>query len=269
MDQQVEPFPTLTTEGALIDAAARHGGVLRIAKDSESLLEIAASGHAVSALWATKVASSLVAKGRAIRIERGSYAIADAHGRIEPFAVGPALVRNGYTSLWSAADHYNLTTQDVSTVSVITDRFKPPVEIGNLGYQVVFHKTSPNRIFGFENVPIGATTARMAEIERLLIDLVWFHGTPGAPAAAQVLSIWNAAMSEKRVNPYIVAEYAARMQSHTLVRRVGYLLERFKQPGADRLPDWRAADRSPIPLLPGEVVAIPASRRWGIKAEGV
>ena len=168
MDQQLDPFPTLTTEGALIDAAARHGGVLRTARNSAALAQVAKAGHGISSLWATKIAAGLVAKGRAIRIERGAYAVADAFGRIEPFAVGPELVDRGYTSLWSAADHYNLTTQDVSIVSVVTDRFKPAVEIGGLGFQVTFHKTSIDRIFGYVDVPLGSTMGRMAEVTDLV-----------------------------------------------------------------------------------------------------
>lgn len=264
MDQQGDTILTRTVEAAIVDVALRHGGVFRSDRDGAHMAELRSLGHAVAPDWILDNLALMVAQGRAIRIERGAYAIADAFGRIEPFAIGGHMVDLGYVSLWSAADHYNLTTQDVSTVSVITDRIKRPADIGATGFAVLFHKTTTERLFGYEDIQIGSTTARFATIEKMLIDLIWFFGAPATPDAFQTLSIWRAAFEERRANGYIVAELAVKMNSQRLVRRVGYLLEQFGQPGTEALRNWRRGERRAIPLLAGTPPTGAFSSAWGV-----
>ena len=263
MTQDVTSKLTIRTETAVVDAALRHGGVFEIDARGEQVRELAAAGVPASPSWLASVLDSLVRRGRAVRLERGAYAVTDAFGHVEPFAVGGYLVRHGYVSLWSAADHHRLTTQDVSTVSVVTDVKKAAVEIAGTGYEAVFHRTSAARVFGFRDVRIGSTRARMADVEKMLIDLIWFYGTPDA---FQTMAIWRVAFEQRQANGYRLADYAARMDSPRLVRRIGHLLDVYRQPGADRLPDWRRGDRSVIPLLPGVSSSGDVSQKWGVRA---
>lgn len=266
MEQSADTILTRTIEAAIVDVAQRHGGVFRSDRSGAHLAEMREASHEVLPAWVTRNLSTMVGQGRAIRLEKGAYAIADSFGRIEPFAIGANLVDRGYVSLWSAADHYNLTTQDVSTVSVITDVIKPSLSIGQTGFTVSFHRTSKKRLFGFRDVAIGGTMARLADVEKMLIDLIWFYGAPGAPDGFQTMAIWRTAFEERRANGYVIAEYAARMDSQRLVRRVGFLLDQFGQPGADQLPNWRTGERRAIPLLPGSPASGDVSRAWGVQS---
>jgi predicted transcriptional regulator of viral defense system len=109
---------------------------------------------------------------------------------------------------------------------------------------------------------MDGTAARLADVERVLIDLVWFEGREGVPDAHQVLAIWEA--SSAAANPYVLVDYARRMDSVRLSRRVGYLMDRFGMGPTDALADWSTKDRGKIRAFRFGAVGLPASNRWGI-----
>ena len=266
MSRNGEPISTPNLAAAVLDVAARNGGVFRLDRGGATMGELAVVGFAVEAGTVTRTMSRLVEIGRAVRVEKGAYVVADAFGRVEPFAAAPALVDAGYLSLWAAADHYRLTTQDVAGMAVVTDRTKAEVPLIH-DYVARFHTTNADRLFGFHEEPMGGTYGRIADVEKMLIDLVWFYGQPITPDAFQVMAIWRHAFHEHRANPYVLADYAARMNSQRLARRVGYLLDAYQQPGSDLLAGWKSGDRKPITVLPG----LPSGGgtldpRWGIVA---
>jgi predicted transcriptional regulator of viral defense system len=250
---------TLTVEAAILAAAAQSGGVFRI---PEGPALVAAAGHCVSLTRILAVLDEMEAHGAALHLERGAHVIPDPIGRVSTLAVGSHLVGLGYISLWTATDHYGLTTQDVSGVSVVTPERKRPIDSPALNARFVFHRTSSERIFGWHEEAIDGTVARIADIERVLIDLVWFTGREGVPDAFQVLAIWEAAAAT--ANPYVLVDYAQRMGSTLLERRIGYLMDRFAIGPTDALLGWRAKDRRDIRVFRFGAVGLPASERWGV-----
>jgi predicted transcriptional regulator of viral defense system len=259
MAVDLAPFSTSTLESALVSVAQAQGGVLRTGRDAYAQFE--ARGHRVGSAWLHSVVNALVESGRAIRLERGIYAVADDLGRISPVAVGGHIVPGGFVSLWSAADFYDLTTQDVSMVSVITSKRHPPIAAVELDAFFAFHVTSPDRLFGWHDEPINGTFARIADVERLLIDLLLFQG-PGVPEPEQVRAIWRSAIG--RANPYVLVDYARRLAVASVARRVGYLMDEVGLGPTRALEGWRAGDRHPVALFPSSPSSAELSTKWGV-----
>lgn len=256
----IAPIYTATVEAAIITVAQGHGGVFRLGQHHEEVE--ARVGRDATKRWVSTVIDRMLVRGLAVRLEKGSYAVADGLGRISPVAVAANLVDDGYVSLWAAAAHHGVTTQDVELVPVVTTARKARISSPELGASFVFHRIGAERLFGWREEPVDGVYARVAELERLLIDLLWFEGLPGAPEPAQTLAIWRAAAS--RVNPYVLIEYAQRMHSQRLARRVGYLMDLSEIEGSEALAGWRTGARNPFPLFRERPTMVDPSSKWGI-----
>ena len=260
MIPQLTPISTSTIEAAVFAAAQQRGGLFDVATSSEVVLDI---GHEVTGRRLRAVLSDLVERGSAVPLERGRYAIVDGLGRISPIAMGGFLAPAAYVSLWTAADHYRLTTQEVSTIAVVTATQKRPLDSEALGVRFIFHQTTGRRLFGWHEEPIDGVMACLADVEKVLIDLLWFGGQAGVPRAAQVMAIWEE--GAKLMNPYVLVDYSNKMASSRLRRRVGYLMDLFGLTGSDGLLDWRSVDRSPVRLFASEAWNVERSAgRWGV-----
>lgn len=257
---QLDPIPTKTVEAAIRSAAQLQGGVFAF---PEAAALVRSIGPDIGSRRLQAVLDQLVEIGVALRIERGRYVLVDALGRMSPLAIGAYLVPAGYVSLWSAAFYYGFSTQDVETVSVITTVKKARLEVPEIGASFVFHKTTPHRIFGWHEEPTDGVFARLADRERVLIDLLYFQGTRGVPRGPQIRAIWEAARST--VNPFVLVDYTRRLGSSTLARRVGYLMDELSLGPTDALLEWRARDRTAIPLFLGGASSAKGSARWGIQ----
>lgn len=255
------PISTATVEAAVSAATQLRGGVFAFPESADL---VRAMGHDVSPRRLYQVLDAMVGLGNAVRLERGTYAMADALGRVSPLAIGGYLASDAFVSLWSAASYYGLTTQDVEAVSVVVPSRRRPILASAVGASFVFHVTTPDRIFGWHQEPVDGVFARLADVERVLIDLLYFEGTRAVPPASQILSIWEEAKRTGRVNPYVLVDYAKRMRSWTLARRVGLLMDRFDLGPVDPLLAWRTVNRHPIPAFRDPTAALISSDRWGI-----
>lgn len=256
---QLTPVRTSTLEAAIVDIAQSSGGAFRVA---DARVRLAALGHKVSSRRVLQVVEAMVKHGRTVRLDRGSYAVADGLGRISPLAVGSHLTPDGFVSLWTAADYYKVTSQDVSTVAVVTATRRRRFSSDDLGASFAFHMTTPDRLFGWHEEPIDGVFARLADIERMLIDLLWFEGTAGVPEPAQVLAIWRASAST--VNPFVLVDYAKKMRSQRLSRRVGYLMDECDLEPSAALVGWRQGHREPTALFRDFPTFVDPSTKWGI-----
>ena len=134
-----------------------------------------------SASWDYKQSKNLITKlvknGWLIRIKRGLYAISDLSSRgsltIPPIVVANLLVADSYVSFESALSQYGMFDQlTLKAVSVSLKEYKS-VRVSGLDYSYV--KTKPEYFFGWQEIQVDNKTARVATLEKALIDMVNFH----------------------------------------------------------------------------------------------
>lgn len=131
--------------------------------------------------WDYKQTKNLVTKlvknGWLVRIKRGLYAISDLSSRgflsQSPYVVANLLVPDSYVSFEAALQHHGMFDQLTGkTISVSLKEYKS-VQLAGMEYSFV--KTKPEYYFGWQEVPVGSQTARIATPEKALIDMVNFH----------------------------------------------------------------------------------------------
>src|SRR5450759_5967999 len=258
----------------LAQMARRHGGVIRLGAQSTAIEhELNATGQSVAPQSLVNLLGEMVAEGEAISIVAGVYALPDDHGRYNSTAIGPRLaVGPAYASMWPVASMANLSTNVPRLVSVVStqdghqvrERILPVPALDVVFY---FHTLSPARFFGFTEHPLGdGLTAPVASTEKALVDMLWFGDAPDAPPASEQMAMWEASASSSSVNPKLLLRYVIRMDSPSLTRRAGYLMERFGIKGFESLLEHRGTSKRVIPLFAGDpgVTSAPANR-WGVR----
>ena len=137
--------------------------------------------QAAEGSWDYKQTKNLVTKlvkdGWLFRIKRGLYAISDLSSRgflsQSPYIIANLVVPDSYVSFEAALQQHGMFDQLAGkTISVSLIQYKP-VQLS--GMQYGFVKTKPEYYFGWQEVPIGSQSARIATPEKALVDMVNFH----------------------------------------------------------------------------------------------
>ena len=151
----------------------------------------------------------LAGRGLILRIERGKYCLPDAND----FEVASNLIYPSYISFLSALSVHHLTTQMPIHTQVACARQKKPVEFH--GALIVFIKLRKTAIFGFRRFD----GAFVAEPEKAIVDGLYL------PERMPIAEAFYA-LKEEAVDLGKLCEYAERMGSATVKRRLGFLLEK-------------------------------------------
>jgi len=121
--------------------------------------------------------TKLVRDGWLIRIKRGLYAISDLSSRgflsQSPYVIANLLVTDSYVSFEVALQQYGMFDQLAGKTTSVSLIQRKSVQLGGMEYGFV--KTKPEYYFGWQEVPVGNQTARIATPEKALIDMVNFH----------------------------------------------------------------------------------------------
>ncbi len=158
-----------------------------------------------------KVALFRLKKRRLIEeIERGKYALHQ-----HPYITGTHLIFSSYLSFLSAYSYYQLTTQIPKKIQVVALRSKKEMGLDN--YKIEFIKFPPARMFGFQKERFMDKAVIVAEKEKAIIDSLYLPRY--CPLDETFFALEEPLDTEKLIN------YALRMNSQVLLKRLGYLLE--------------------------------------------
>ncbi len=204
----------------------------------------------------------LAASGLITRAKRGVYAINDPVTRVpraHPFAIGVALVTPSVVSHWSALQHWGLTEQIPSTVTLSslsrtfpdvsledTSDGRPAWVVNDVSYEFIAIK--PSRFFGV--APIWVNERNRIPIfdrERALLDT--FHHFRIFGSLSVALEILEDHLAEIDVERLVA--YAARIEIGTVAKRVGWTLELLGVPPARLEPLRAVLSKGDAPLDPG------------------
>jgi predicted transcriptional regulator of viral defense system len=212
----------------------RKRGRLQLAKLLNSAPEIITVAYTARALQvdARKAATILAAfarRGWLSRVRRGLYvkvplqAIAPEFFPEEPRAIAHEIFQPCYIAGWSAAVHWGLTEQIFNTIFVVTIKKVHHRELNLQGIKFVIKTISAKKFFGTKPIWFGRTKIEISDATKTVIDCL------DDPAMAGGIRMTYEFLSNyfhsKEKNIALLIEYAEKMHSGTVYKRLGYLLE--------------------------------------------
>ena len=160
-------------------------------------------------------------------------------------------------SLLRAAAFHGSAHQAAMVFQVIAPRQLPDIEIGRQRVEFLFQSeeafVKANRPEWLAQLKTDAGFAKVAGVELTLLDICrYFHRAGGINAAAQAVHDLG-----KRANARILIKAASAYENST-IRRLGYLLERFRhsrqanalRPFAEKAKSFKPLDPSYKPIVP-------------------
>ena len=150
---------------------------------------------------------SLKKKNAIKTIKRGLFSFND----VDEFVLATSVHFPSYISFWSALNYYGFTDNMPKRIFLSTTRYSK--EINNFKYITV----SKKRFFGYHS--IGSII--IAEKEKALIDSFLFPKYSGG--IKEIIKCMENSLNE--IDMKKLLNYAGKMQSKSLLRRLGYVLE--------------------------------------------
>lgn len=157
-----------------------------------------------------------------IPAERGEHAFPDTN----PLFIGSTLVEPYYFSFATAAFFHGLSTQSSATVYIATNvrKGRSLLNVRNKTYRLVFQPD--HKFFGAVDVDAYGSHVMMANPEKTIVDALDRPEYAGdVPEVAAML--WR---GKERLDWNQLTNYAIRIQSHSLVQRLGYLIDFLDAP---------------------------------------
>ena len=142
-------------------------------------------------------------------VEKGKYSLID-----DAFEIGSHILFPSYISFLSAYYIHKLTTQIPIVVQVVSTKSKKPIEIGNARIEFIRFKS----LYGYNKVNFGNSFIFLAEPEKAIIDSLYL------PRHCSISETYEA-LKNSTINKEKIVDYAQRMSSIVVLKRLGYLLE--------------------------------------------
>lgn len=161
---------------------------------------------------------SLRKKGWIKKVARGFYelSVEGIEGSEDAVSIASQLVWPSYLSLWSALNFYGFTEQVPQTLFFVTTSRGRKIKIS--GVECRFYHISNNRFFGYEK----SGRISIAEKEKAVIDSLYFL------SEIPFDEIEKAFEQGKSLDKERLIDYALKMKSKSLIKRLGFLMEKNK-----------------------------------------
>lgn len=209
------------------------------------------------------IVSRLEEKGWLERVERGKYLTVPLEGKEgwaeHPFLCVPGLVQPYYISYRTALAHYGWTEQIPYWVFVCTTKRKRDKSFQGYFYKFVTLKRS--KFFGFTELELDHAKINIAEREKLIVDCLDRERYAGG--IVEVTKALDAAKDE--IDSRRLIDYAIRMSSHVLCRRLGYLLDLLELGHSEVLLDHLGTFRPAWLSTVFEKEELYRDRRWRLR----
>lgn len=212
----------------------RKKGRLQLARLLQAAPEIITIAFAAQALQigerqAAAILSSLAKRGWLVRIRRGLYIMVPLQATTtkmvseEPKLIAHEIFAPCYIAGWSAAMHWGLTEQIFNTIFVATTKKVHRREIDVHGIKFVIKTIKATKFFGTKSVWAGQTKIAISDATKTVIDCLDDPSMAGGIRMAY--DFLNNYLNSKEKNLNLLLEYAEKMHSSAIYKRLGYLLE--------------------------------------------
>lgn len=142
------------------------------------------------------------------RIEKGKYTVHD-----DPLIFASHIITPSYLGLWTALRYYNMTQQQPTSFFVLTSVKRRNIKKLNIAF------VSTKHLFGYKKERYSDFDIFVADPEKTIIDSLLFK--------IPIEDI-NSALNKKDLNLKKLSEYARKTKNKSLMKRLGYLLEKKK-----------------------------------------
>jgi predicted transcriptional regulator of viral defense system len=208
----------------------RLSAIIRETKGTISVKE-ATDILSVSPTDAAKMLSRWAKKGWLSRVRRGLYVRVALESRTtdisleDPWIIAERLFSPCYIGGWSAAEYWDLTEQIFSTVVVLTTqkpRDRAPVIKGT---SFMLRTISEKALFGTKPVWKGKVKISVSDPTRTILDMLTDPKLGGGirPTVDMFLSY----LKSENKNIQLLIDYAKRLGNGAVLKRLGFLLERY------------------------------------------
>jgi len=172
---------------------------------------------------------NLSKKNWILRIKRGLYMIAPLEAgefgarsyTVHSFLIASHLVEPYYISHWSALNYHGLTEQTPPAVYITT--IKPRNRKKILDVDFIFVTVSERKMFGITEIRVENAPVRVSTPEKTIVDCLDHpEHCRGIEEVAKAIYFEHKNMDFKKI-----VKMAEKMGNRTIVKRLGYLLERL------------------------------------------
>jgi len=194
-------------------------------------------------------------KGWLQRMKRGVYLLIPLEAGLEriwsesPLVIAPHLIQPAAVAYWSALHYWQMTEQIPRITFVQSTKRKQPVEIQGMRFQFVTIKEE--RFFGVLERTLNGKKFYVTDREKTLVDCANRPDLSGGiMQLAQALETGYKEIEWPKLDAYL-----KRWEGGTVVKRLGYLIDRLRIPIPERelrLANWqKMLSRGSSPLEPG------------------
>ena len=202
-------------------------------------------------------------------MERGVYLLIPLEAGPErtwpesPLVIAPYLIQPAAVAYWPALHYWQMTEQIPHIRFVQSTKRKQPLEIQGMRFQFVTVKE--RRFFGVLERRLNGKKFYVTSREKTLVDCADRPDLSGGILQlAQALETGYAEIEWPKLDPYL-----ERWEGGTVVKRLGYLVDRLRIPTPEResrLAGWQKMISQGISLLePGTERSGPVVTRWGLR----
>lgn len=225
----------------------------------------------------TWLMSMLATSGRIEILKRGTYAVKSPlfAGEIPSFAVAAALIQPMAISHWSALAQHGFTTQLPAMVQASTPRkvITPEMRAGQahrprgravwraLGFEIEYIYVQEKQFFGHQQIWVNNwQQVSITDLERTALDLIARPDVFGGMSAAIEVLEENL----PRIDFPSLVQYALRYNVGAVIKRLGWLLERFGAAAGEIVPLQSHPVKTYYRLDPQAPAGRKYSSRWRI-----
>lgn len=156
----------------------------------------------------------LVKQKKIYRIKKGYYSLEKIENKFQL----QKTFKETYIALNSALEYYQTTTQRFNNLDLIT---KNILNDQNISETIInFHYVKRKMYFGYKKEIVNNTEVFISNIEKTIIDCVYFSSKVYLTEIIEFIK-----KHKEEINIEIITTYLNKINSSTLNKRIGYLLE--------------------------------------------
>ncbi|MBN8850557.1 MAG: hypothetical protein BGO55_31400 [Sphingobacteriales bacterium 50-39] len=214
--------------------------------------------------------SRLAKKGWLQRLKAGVYRIvplgSDSANPIpdDAWYIATEIFAPCYIGGWTAAEHWDLTEQIYNSTIVFTGKKQRAIKHNVAGLFFETHFIPENHIFGTQRIWSNNQPIRISDLHRTLIDIL--HDPSVGGGGRSLIDIARSYSKEEEFEPKKLWQYAVRLESGAVFKRLGIIGEKILNMPETMLDDIQLKCRQGIILLdPQGPRTGPIHKRWGIR----
>ena len=177
-----------------------------------------------------KLMSRWVEQGWFSRIKRGLYVPTIKANENElplndPWIIATKIYGPCYIGALNAAEHWGLTNQKISRISILTTRKPRNRNLVISSSASILVRTIPQQaMFGLESIVHDQTEVMISDPSRTIIDFMLDPELGGG--IDNIFDVFNAYLKSEHRNVDLLFNYAKKMLNGAVLKRLGFLLER-------------------------------------------